>query len=127
MNGEIDGPSAERFTNAAFTNLIYLEKIDPKKSDQSLSNLNNLSPNEYRNVAYDSSYLMMAPRLDVRHRDVFRKNQDVLTPMISIADPSEWDQLIEKFQNAMPRVAEIARDTKLGPSSTAWFICFTWI
>lgn len=114
MKAQLDGEAAAKFTNAVFEQYVVLDQVDTTAAEQMLQDLKSLSTDEYGNVAMDASYVLIAPKLSTQHRTTFRRYQDVLSPLLAATDPSDWNQLVAKFEAALPRVGEIARDGQLG-------------
>jgi hypothetical protein len=114
LRGELDGPTAARFADNAYAQWVLVEQLGADAGAALVEQLTAMSPDECRNVAYDPSYALIAPRLSAPHRETLRQHQEVLTPMLAGADPNQWSGLVDRYQRALPRVGEIARDETLG-------------
>jgi hypothetical protein len=87
--------------------------LDPAFGSRLLDEIKNLGASEYANMAFDPSYILIAPRLSPRYRDSFQKNQKVLTPLLTLMNPGEWDRFMARFEEAQPRIGEIISDPTL--------------
>jgi hypothetical protein len=72
-----------------------------------LDDLRHLSPEEYGNFVHDDTYLVIAPRLDAQYRADFQRHQAALTPLLSVAEPKDWNRLMAAFQASKPRIEQI--------------------
>ena len=114
MEGKIKKDDAARFVDSSLAVWTILNDADPPEAERFLKQIEACSPEEYFNVAVDPSYTLITSRLDPKYRAVFRRYQQVLTPLLAMASVDEWDRLLAAFQVAQPRVAEILEDSKLG-------------
>ena len=112
----LDKEAAVEFTNASLSLLYALKEVDPEYADSILHAIHGLSPEERRNVAFDPSYVQIAPRLNAKYREEFRKNQDILTPLLAVTAPKDWKTIMSDFQAAQPRAGDIWRAPGLGES-----------
>lgn len=112
---QLDQEAAVEFANVSLSLLWAIEEEDAPYAASILDAVHRLSPEEYRNVAFDPSYAQIAPHLETKYREEFRKNQDILTPLLAVATQDEWNAVMGHFQAAQPRAGEIFRDAELGP------------
>ena len=102
------------FADSTCLAVSLIGDLDAAEANRLVTDLEGLSAEEYRNVGCDPSYLIIAPRLDSPYRGAFRRNQDVLTPILLLTEPAEWNALMAQFVAAQPRVGEILRDQDQG-------------
>lgn len=114
VEDRLDLDAAKAFANSSYFLVRGIQATDSKYADELLRELQGLSPQEYRNVGIDPSYLIIARRLESRFRDDFRKNQEVLTPILLQTAPTEWNGIMGDFVAAQPRVTEILTDPQMG-------------
>lgn len=116
MTGEatVDSRTADQFVRSAATLFCVLDQVDQPYAQQFLGDLEQLSPLEYSNVAWDPSYVQVVRQLDPRWRDEFRRNQDILTPLLTCIVPDQWNGLMGQFAAAQPRIGQMLRDPQLG-------------
>ena len=112
LRQQLDRDAAAGFVDGAFTQYALAARANGAEAEKLLEELQHLAPEEYRNVAADSSYLLIVPGIDSQFRGTFRQHQDLLTPVIAVAEPAEWNDLLQRFDQAMPRVVKIFRDTQ---------------
>jgi len=84
--------------------------LDPQYGEKLLQELRKLSVAEYKNMAHDPSYLMIVYQLHPRYRNEFRQNQPLLTPLLTLVNPLEWNHFMGRFVEAQPRIKEIIAD-----------------
>ncbi len=122
LDGRLSKQVAMEFTDASVELIDSLQTApyDELKAEarRRLDGLEtDFSVNEYRNVAADPSYLLIAPRLDGPRRAIFRDHQEILTPLLVCAEPSQWNEIVDKFQQAGPeRLEKLERDPNAGAS-----------
>lgn len=110
---QVDKETAIAFIGNTTKLLETFAALDPDYGKTLLKELKKLGFHEYRNIAWDPSYIMIAPRLVTDHRELFRKNQEVLTPLLTMTDPADWTRVMDSFADARPRIDEIIRDPEL--------------
>jgi hypothetical protein len=114
LAGELSQPEAVRFVNSTLALWGILEDASPDDAAQYLAETQRLSPEEYLNAASDPSYAMVVAKLEPRFRGTFQANQRILTPLLAMSPPEQWNELLARFERAQPRVSEILQDPKLG-------------
>lgn len=106
-------PLAMAFIENSSGLLASLSALDPAFGTRLLEDLKNLDVAEYANMALDPSYILIAPRLSPRFKGIFQKNQTVLTPLLTLMNPGDWNRLMARFEEAQPRIGEIISDRAL--------------
>ena len=103
LDGKIDQATASRFADSTLLVWGILEDASHVEAERFLSSVSRLAPEEFGNQGNDPSYALISSRLDTRFRADFRKNQEILSPLLAVTAPAEWNNLLERFQSATPR------------------------
>ena len=114
FRGQLNKKQAADFVYSTLALWALLNDIDPTEAERFLDTTQHLSDEEYLNAASDASYALLVARVNPRHRGTLQDNQETLTPLLAMADPTEWDGLLDRFEKAQPRVGKILTDPKLG-------------
>lgn len=112
-SAQLDKVAAMSFIENGTSLLQAVDRLDPQYGEKLLQDLRELTADEYANMAFDPSYILIAPRLSPRQRHQFRRNQKLLTPLLTLIEPREWDRFMEMFERSQPRISEIVLDPAL--------------
>jgi hypothetical protein len=108
-DGNTNAATASDFVDRTLR-MVEILRHDPNYHIDPLDDVRHLSPEEFSNVVADDSYLIIAPRIAPQYRQDFQRNQATLTPLLSMADPAQWNGLMADFEKAKPEVVNLFRD-----------------